>query len=129
MKEQVEARTLKEGRYVLIDEEPCKIQSIDISKPGKHGSAKMKIEGSNIFTGAKRSMICTVSEKVYVPTIDKRRAQIVSAHGDKAQLMDMENYQMFDMPIPEEFKGQLEAGKEVEYTEAMGKQMLTRVVA
>lgn len=127
MKEQIEARTLREGRYVLIDDEPCKIQSIDISKPGKHGSAKMKIEGQNIFTGAKRSMICTVSEKVYQPMIDKRRAQVVSVHGEKAQLMDMESYQTFDMEIPEEYKGQLEAGKELEYMEAMGKQAITRV--
>lgn len=127
MKEQVEARTLKEGRYVLIDDEPCKIQSIETSKPGKHGAAKMKIEGSNIFSGAKRSMICSVNEKVFQPIIDKRRAQIVSVHGDKAQLMDMENYTMFEMAIPEEYQGKLEAGKEIDYTEAMGKQMMTRL--
>jgi translation initiation factor 5A len=126
MKEQVEARTLKEGRYVLVDDEPCKILSIETSKPGKHGAAKMKIEGASIFTGAKRSMICSVSEKVFVPMIDKRRAQVVSIHGEKAQLMDMENYNTFEMPVPEEYQGQLEAGKEIEYVEAMGKQMITR---
>jgi len=117
---------LKEGRYVLIDDEPCKILSIETSKPGKHGAAKMRIEGSNIFTGAKRSMICSVNEKVFQPIIDKRRAQVVSTHGDKAQLMDMENYNMFEMSIPEEYQGKLEAGKEIDYTEAMGKQMITR---
>ena len=126
MKEQVEARTLKEGRYVLIDEEPCKIQSIDISKPGKHGSAKMRIEATGVFDGSKRTMIAPVSEKVFVPMIDKRRAQVLSVHGGIAQLMDSENYQTFDMPVPEEYQGQLEAGKDIEYLEAMGKRMITR---
>lgn len=126
MKEQVEARTLKEGRYVLIDDEPCKILSIETSKPGKHGSAKMRIEGVNVFTGAKRSMICSVSEKVFQPMIDKRRAQVVSVHADKVQLMDMETYQMFEMPVPDDMKEQIEAGKEIEYMEAMGRQMITR---
>lgn len=127
MKEQVEAKALREGRFVLIDDEPCKILSIDTSKPGKHGAAKMKIEGANIFTGAKRSMICSVNEKVFVPMIDKRRAQIVSVHGEQAQIMDLESYQTFDVAVPEEFKTQIEAGKELEYTVAMGKQMITRV--
>jgi translation initiation factor 5A len=127
MKEQTEVRTLREGRYVLIDDEPCKIVSIDTSKPGKHGSAKANITAIDIFTGTKRTLQAPVSEKVYVPMIDKRRAQILNVHGDQVQLMDMETYQTFDMGVPEEFKDQLEAGKELEYLEAMGRRMITRV--
>ena len=126
MKEQIEARTLREGRYVLIDDEPCRIVSIDISKPGKHGAAKMKIEGIDIFTSNKRSMIAGSGDKVYAPMVDRRRAQVVSVHGEACQLMDMENYEMFDMAVPEEFKATLEAGKEIEFMEAMGKRMITK---
>ena len=50
--EMKEIRELKIGRYVNIDEEPCKIISISTSKPGKHGSAKANIEAASIFTGA-----------------------------------------------------------------------------
>lgn len=32
MKEQVEVRSLKEGKYVLIDEEPCIIKSMTTQK-------------------------------------------------------------------------------------------------
>lgn len=126
MKEQTEVRALKEGRYVLIDDEPCKIVSIDTSKPGKHGSAKANIVAIDIFTGTKRTLQAPVSEKVFVPQIDKRRAQVVAIHAGVAQLMDMETYQMFDMNVPEEFAANMEAGKEVEYLEAMGRRMITR---
>lgn len=126
MKEQTEVRALKEGRYVIIDDEPCKIVSIDTSKPGKHGSAKANIVAIGIFTNSKRSLQAPVSEKVYVPLIDKRRAQVINIHGGTAQLMDMETYQTFDMEVPEEFKGAMEAGKELEYLEAMGRRMITR---
>ena len=54
MKEMAEVRELKVGRYVLIDEEPCKIQSISTSKPGKHGEAKARIEAVGIFDEQKR---------------------------------------------------------------------------
>lgn len=129
MKEQTEVRALKEGRYVIIDDEPCKIVSIDTSKPGKHGSAKANIVAIGIFTNSKRSLQAPVSEKVYVPLIDKRRAQVITIHGGTAQLMDMETYQTFDMEVPEEFKATMEAGKEVEYLEAMGRRMITRAAA
>lgn len=126
MKEQTEVRSLREGRYVLIDDEPCKIVSIDTSKPGKHGSAKANIVAIGIFTNAKRSLQAPVSEKVFVPMIDKRRAQVLNVRTGQAQLMDLETYQTFDMEVPEEFKDTLEAGKEIEYLEAMGRRMITR---
>jgi translation initiation factor 5A len=44
MKELTEVRMLKEGKYVIIDDEPCTIMSITTSKPGKHGAAKARLE-------------------------------------------------------------------------------------
>lgn len=126
MKEQTEVRALREGRYVLIDDNPCKIVSIDTSKPGKHGSAKANITAIDIFTGTKRTLQAPVSEKVFVPQIDKRRAQVLNVHGGSVQLMDLETYQTFDMDVPDEFKEGIEPGKEIEYLEAMGKRMITR---
>ena len=127
MKELAEIRTLKENRYIIIDDEPCKIISISKSKPGKHGEAKARIEAIGIFNGQKKSIVNPVSHKVHVPIIDKRSAQVVALMGDNVQLMDMETYETFEMPIPDEFKGQLEAGKEIQYLEALGRKKITRV--
>ncbi|MCX6670484.1 MAG: translation initiation factor IF-5A [Euryarchaeota archaeon] len=128
MKEMAEVRELKVGRYVLIDEEPCKIQSISTSKPGKHGEAKARIDAVGIFDEQKRSVVHPVKHKVGVPIIDKRSAQILALMGaDVVQLMDLETYETFEMPIPEDLKGQLEPGKEILYLQAMGKRKITRV--
>ena len=40
----VEIRTLKVGRYCCVDDKAYKINSISKSKPGKHGSAKARLE-------------------------------------------------------------------------------------
>ncbi len=72
---QAEVRELKEGRYVLVDEEPCKIVSISTSKPGKHGEAKSRIDAIGLFDGQKRSIVHPVKHKVQVPMIDKRKGQ------------------------------------------------------
>jgi len=125
--EQAEVRTLKEGRYMNIDDEPCRIMSISTSKPGKHGEAKARIEAVGIFDGNKRSVVYPVKHKVQVPIIDKRQAQIVSLMGAEVQLMDLETYEMFQLPIPDELKDSLHPGEEIQYLVAMGRKKITRV--
>ena len=128
MKELSEIRLLRVNRYVILDDEPCKIMSISTSKPGKHGEAKARIEAIGIFDGQKRSVVHPVKHKVHVPIIDKRSAQILSLMGeDTVQLMDLETYETFEMPIPDEYKGKLAPGNEIMYLEALGKKKITRV--
>ncbi len=128
MKELSEVRLLRVNRYVILDDEPCKIMSISTSKPGKHGEAKARIEAIGIFDGQKRSVVHPVKHKVHIPIIDKRNAQILSLMGDDVvQLMDLETYETFEMPIPDEYKGKLAPGKEIMYLEALGKKKITRV--
>ncbi len=124
---QSEVRELKVNRYVLIDDEPCKIISISTSKPGKHGEAKARIEAIGIFDDQKRSIVHPVKHKVQVPMIDKRKGQVLSLMGGEAQLMDLETYETFNLPIPEEHQDSIEAGQEILYLEAMGRRMITRV--
>lgn len=124
MKDVVEVKDLKEGRYILIDDEPCRIVGMTTSKPGKHGEAKARIEAVGIFDDQKRSIVNPVRHKVNVPIIDKRRGQVISMSGGNAQLMDMETYETFTIDIPEEFEGELENGKEVRYLQAMGRKKI-----
>ena len=128
MKELSEVRLLRVNRYVIIDDEPCKIMSISTSKPGKHGESKARIEAIGVFDRQKRSIVHPVKHKVHVPMIDKRTAQVLALIGDSTvQLMDLETYETFEMPIPDEFKGQLEPGKEIQYLGALGRKKITRV--
>ena len=127
MKEMAEVRELKVNRYMIIDNEPCKIVSITTSKPGKHGEAKARIEAIGIFDNQKRSVIFPVRHKVAVPIIDKRQAQVISLMGNKAQLMDMETYETFEMEIPDEFMDRIQEGKEIEYIQALGRKKIMRV--
>lgn len=117
---------LKVGRYIMIDDLPCKITAITKSKPGKHGGAKAKIDGAGIFDGQKKSIIKPTGDKVEVPLIDKRNAQVLTLIGDNIQLMDMENYETFELPMPNdpELKGALSEGKEVLYMDVMGKRKI-----
>ncbi|MCK9632712.1 MAG: translation initiation factor IF-5A [Methanoregula sp.] len=121
MKEQTEIGKIKEGRYIVIEEEPCKVVGIATSKPGKHGAAKARIDAVGIFDGVKRSIVQPVSAKTYVPVVERKSGQVLSIAGSTAQLMDMKDFTNFEIPIPDEKKGTIEVGKEYMYIESMGK--------
>ncbi len=118
---------LKPGKFVMIDGEPCRVVEIESSKPGKHGSAKMRIVGVGIFDSQKRTLFSPSGEDVEVPIIERKRGQILSVSGDSAQIMDLDTYENFDIAIPAEMVADAQAGREVEYMEAMGRRILVRV--
>ena len=123
---QAEVRELREGRYMLVDNEPCKIHSIQTSKPGKHGEAKARIDVMGIFDGSKRSVVFPVKHKVQVPIINKRSAQVLSLSDTEVQLMDMESYETFSLPLEPGQREELSPGSEVAYMSAMGKRKIQR---
>jgi len=124
MKEQTEIGKIKEGRYIVIEDEPCKVLGIATSKPGKHGAAKARIDAVGNFDGMKRSIVQPVSAKTYIPVVERKSGQVISIAGNMAQLMDMKDFSNFEIIIPEDRKGHVEVGKEIMYIESMGKKKI-----
>ena len=108
---------LKTGNFIMIDGEPCKIVSISKAKTGKHGSAKANVVAISLLTGAKKTFVAPVDTRVEVPIVEKRVGQVLAVTDDSIQLMDMESYDTFEVPIPEDedLKNKIEPGVEVEY--------------
>jgi translation initiation factor 5A len=124
MKEQTEVGKLKEGRYVVIEEEPCKILGIATSKPGKHGAAKARVDAVGLFDGVKRSIVSPVSGKIYVPMVERKGAQVISKAGRVIQLMDTKDFTMFELTVSEEEAARIETGTDITYIESMGTRKL-----
>ena len=122
-----EIRELREGGYIVVDDEPCKILSIQMSKPGKHGEAKARMDVMGLFDQRKRSIVHPVTHKVQVPMIDKRKGQIISISGDHAQIMDAENYAMMELLLDDEWKDKVKAGQDCMYMSVLGKVKLMQV--
>ncbi|MDE1833322.1 MAG: translation initiation factor IF-5A [Candidatus Micrarchaeota archaeon] len=122
-------KEIKVGRYILIDGIPCKVVDIETSSPGKHGSAKMRLTGIGIFDGQKKTLLKPADADAEVPVIKKTKAQVVSVTGNNVQLMDSETFEVFELPITEEFQGKMNPGVEVELLTAMGRRALSRVLS
>ena len=123
-----EIRTLKVGRYIVIDDEPCKLVEYTTSKPGKHGEAKARMVAIGLFDKQKRSLVHPVKHKVHVPQVDRRKAQILANMGAEVQMMDLETFETFNIPlsdIPDKFHGDMEPGNEIVFLAAMGRKLVT----
>lgn len=96
-RQQSEVRDLDEGSYVMIDDVPCKIDGYSTAKPGKHGSAKARVEARGVFDSQKRSFSQPVDAKVWVPIINRKQGQVINVDDNEIQVMDLETYENFVM--------------------------------
>ncbi|MGD9395463.1 MAG: translation initiation factor IF-5A [Candidatus Thorarchaeota archaeon] len=124
-----EAKTLKPGSYFLIEGEPCRVVSIEKSKPGKHGAAKANIVAIGFFDNRKRNVIMPADRMVDVPLIDKRSATVITDMGETYSLMDSETFETYEVPKPtdEEIASKIELNVAVEVWDVMGQKVITRV--
>ncbi|HII15634.1 MAG TPA: translation initiation factor IF-5A [Nanoarchaeota archaeon] len=123
---QAGASELKPGRYVVFDGVACVVKNIDISKTGKHGHAKCRIEAVSIKDGRKVIKVMPGHDNVQIPIVEKKSAQVLSIHEGMANVMDSESYETFDLAIPEELKDKIKEGGQVLYWIVMGEKLLVQ---
>jgi len=106
---------LQKGSYVVVDGVACKVTDTATSRPGKHGHAKVNLMAVGLIDKKKRNLVLPGHDNVEVPIIEKKTAQVLSIDGDKANVMDSETFETFDLEIPEELKGEVVEGGQVLY--------------
>jgi translation initiation factor 5A len=121
------AKELKIGKYVLIEDIPCKVVEIESSKPGKHGAAKMRVTGIGVFDQQKKTLLTPGDADVEVPIIERKEVLILSVSGKIAQVMDKGTNETYDIDVPEELVANAASGKEGEVLEAMGRRKMERI--
>ncbi len=132
MSRPAELGSIKVGGYIIIDGEPCRVVSQDHFKPGKHGSAKVRLVAISILTNGKKSYVAPAESRVDIPMIDKRSGQVTSIMDGTVQIMDLATFEVLETPkpTPEELAdlgGNLSAGAEVEYWSMMGRNKIMRI--
>lgn len=121
----INATEMKVGTNIIVDGVPCTVKSIDISKTGKHGHAKVRVEAVGIITGQKKVFVAPGHERFEVPLVEKRKAQVLSI-GEKINAMDLENFESFDISPPEELKDKIEENSTIEYWDVEGEKIIKR---
>lgn len=123
----ITANNVQKGSFIILEGVACKVVDVEISKPGKHGHSKVRISAVGLVDDKKRIAVMPGHDNIEVPIIEKRTAQVLSVHGDVANVMDSETYETFDLKISEEFKGQVVEGSSVLYWTILNEKVIKQV--
>lgn len=123
----INATEIKVGTNIIVDGEPCNVKKIDVSKTGKHGHAKCRIEAVGIISDNKKVFVVPGHERIEVPLVEKRKGQVLSV-GEKVSIMDLENFETLEVACPEEIKSELEVNSNVEYWDVEGEKIIKRKI-
>ncbi len=126
-RKQTDVGSLRVGGFVLLDNIACKIIDVQTSKTGKHGHTKCRIEAVGIINSEKKIFVKPSSDKIDIPIVEKKSAQVLSVHGDVANVMDSETYETFDIKVPEELKGKVKEDTNVIYWIIMDEKVIMQV--
>lgn len=122
----INATEAKVGTNILIDKEPYMVKKIDISKTGKHGHSKARIEATGVLdSNKKKVLVAPGHERFEVPLIEKRKAQVLSV-GDRVNIMDLESFESFDVDCSEDIKAELNDSSNVEYWDVEGVKVIKK---
>ena len=121
----IEATAAKVGTVIMLDGEACNVKNIDISKTGKHGHAKARIEAVGIIDKKKRVIAVPGHERFEVPLIEKKKAQVLSSTDATVTVMDLESYETLELPRGD-FSEEVTDENQIEYWDIEGKKMIKR---
>tara|TARA_Y100000310_G_scaffold338521_1_gene428364 strand:- start:235 stop:624 length:390 start_codon:yes stop_codon:yes gene_type:complete len=124
----IHAVEAKPGINIVIDGAPCLVKSQDISRPGKHGHAKVRLEAISIFDGKKKVVVLPGHERLDVPLIEKKKAQVLHITGDTANIMDLESFETFDIAIDSSVKDKIKEEGQVEYWKIGEQKIIKRLL-
>ena len=122
----INATEARVGTNLILEGEYYTIKKIDISKTGKHGHAKCRVEAANMIAGGKKVFVVPGHDRFEVPLVNKNKGQVLSMAENKASIMDLESFETIEVTIPEELKNELAENDNVEYWDIEGTLILKR---
>ena len=78
----IKAGDVKKGSYIIIKGRPCKVVETFTSKTGKHGHAKIRIIGLDIFTDQKYECMSPTSHNLEEPVINRNVYPVLNVDDD-----------------------------------------------
>ena len=122
----INATDARVGKNLILEGGYYTVKKMDVSKTGKHGHAKCRIEAENMVTGSKKVFVVPGHDRFEVPLVNKNKGQVLSVTDDHASIMDLESFETIEVAVPSELKGQIEINDNVEYWDIEGTLILKR---
>ncbi|MBS3084930.1 translation initiation factor IF-5A [Candidatus Pacearchaeota archaeon] len=122
----INATEARVGTNLILEGEFYTLKKMDISKTGKHGHAKCRIEAENMVSNSKKVFVVPGHERFEIPLVNKNKGQVLSVNDSRASIMDLESFETIEVAVPAELKDQIQINDNVEYWNIEGTLILKR---
>ncbi len=124
----INATEARVGTNLILEGEFYTVKKMDVSKTGKHGHAKCRIEAENMVSGNKKVFVTPGHDRFEVPMVNKNKGQVLSVSENNASIMDLDSFETIEVSVPSELHGQIGINDNVEYWNVEGTLILKRKV-
>eukprot|EP01119_Soliformovum_irregulare_P008755 TRINITY_DN21864_c0_g1_i2.p1 TRINITY_DN21864_c0_g1~~TRINITY_DN21864_c0_g1_i2.p1 ORF type:complete len:160 (-),score=37.42 TRINITY_DN21864_c0_g1_i2:47-526(-) len=96
------ANDIRKGSYVMLrdDSHPCKVSDYTRSKNGKHGGAKIRVVGYDVFTNKRYDDLFVSTSDVVVPVVTKSDLKLLSIDDNYCRLQLPDGTIREDIQLP-----------------------------
>jgi translation initiation factor 5A len=123
----IDATEIKTGTNIIIEGAPYTVRKIDISKTGKHGHAKARIEAVGILSDQKKIIVAPGHDRFEVPMLNKNKGQVLSI-GERVSIMDLDNFETIEVKCDDSLKQELKENDNVEYWDICEEKIIKRKI-
>jgi translation elongation factor IF5A len=123
----IDATEIKTGTNIIIEEKPYTVKKIDISKTGKHGHSKARIEAIGILSDQKKIIVVSGHDRFEVPMVNKNKGQVLSV-GERISIMDLESFETIEVKCEESLQQTIKENDNVEYWDVCGEKIIKRKI-
>ncbi len=125
----INATEVRNGTNILLEGDSYTVKNVDISKTGKHGHSKCRIEATGIINNQKKVFVVPGHERFEVPLVEKNKAQVLNVPGGNTiSVMDLETFETMDVPCSDEIRDSIQPNDNVEYWNVEGEKIVKRKI-
>lgn len=110
-----EAKELKPGNYIKINNEIVKVVRKEVVAYGTHSHSKTKLFVQGLFSKGEKSINLNHHDNVEMVEIIRKEGQVIAKLPDKVQVMDSVSYETVDADVDNELLGELNEGDTVTF--------------
>ena len=116
-----EAKELKGGNYIKINNEILKVVRKEVVAYGTHSHSKTKLFVQGLFSKGEKSINLNHHDNVERVDVIRKEGQVISKLPDKVQIMDSVSYETVDADVDSELLSELNEGDTVTFINFEGK--------
>ncbi len=123
----MQAKDVERGAYFKVRNDIYKLKRKELIAVGTHSHTKLKFFAKALFGGGEKDFTFGHTDNVEILDISKKRGQIISIEGKRAQVMDSESYETFDAEITDDVTDNLVEGGPTSFIQIDGKIFIVNV--